>query len=405
MRVDDSYIKLDVSDLGEAYVKKSVLNQLKAVNAAIFDCDGVLIDARNSYNMAIAKTVAYILEGLTGITLPKGVISNEVIISFKRSGGFNSDWDLAYAILMFTISRLPRSFWETFKRYIESPGRFKDPLEAFRTIRERVTRRPIIEEISNAFLKDLGDELVRFAEALDEDGIESVDRKLRSDPKSNGDIRRLYGEMKRFLRYPGGIGESVISTVFEEFFRGPKLFKESCGQEPRFNRRERGLIDLEKVIIKPETLDVLEELFEGPRFGVASGSFLRPAQYILGNLLERFNPEALVFYDEVFRAELEASRKSGVSVSLKKPNPFSLFRSARSLEPFSYAVYVGDSMEDALTVEKARERDPRFLFVGVYYHSPPRDATLRDFLAARCDVVLPTVNELPSILELSRRGQ
>jgi len=403
MTVDDSYMRLDLSDLGESYVKKSILNQLKEVDAAIFDCDGVLIDARKSYNMAIAKTVAYLIESLAGVSFPEDVISDRVIIAFKRSGGFNSDWDVAYAILMLTLLRLPGRFRETVKRRVAFLQRFEDPLEALRKMREDSARKPVQEEINSTFLKTLGDELMRFAEVLHEDGIDSVDRNIRSDPKVDRDALRLYEETRRFLRHPGGVGESVVPTVFEEFFRGSKLFKESFGQEPKFNMEENGLIDIEKVIIKPETLDRLEALFGGPKFGVASGSFLKPAEYILGSILERFNPEALVFYDEVFRVEMEASRRRGAPVSLKKPNPFSLFKSASALEPFKYAVYVGDSMEDALTVERAREKDPRFLFVGVYHYSPPRDETLTDFLAARCDVVLPTVNELPIILETVRR--
>ena len=53
-------------DKDEVYVRNDRQNQLKKVDAAIFDCDGVLIDVRESYNRAISMTVAFILESLIG---------------------------------------------------------------------------------------------------------------------------------------------------------------------------------------------------------------------------------------------------------------------------------------------------------------------------------------------------
>jgi len=77
----------------EAYVKKGSINLLRDVDAAIFDCDGVLIDIRDSYDRAISETVAYILKWFTGYPFPRDMITEEIIFLFRKSGGFNNDWD------------------------------------------------------------------------------------------------------------------------------------------------------------------------------------------------------------------------------------------------------------------------------------------------------------------------
>ncbi len=396
------YLQIDVPDSGTAYVKRDIINKLLEVDAAIFDCDGVLIDARNSYNRAIAKTASYIIEGLTGVRFPEEMVTDEVIIAFKRGGGFNSDWDLAYAIIMFTLCNLPESFWSMFRKHLNNLENYKDSLQCFCELKKKNSS---LTTYGNEKLTFWRKRILKFAETIGEKGIESVDYNLMNNDEICSEAKRLYLKVKNILSYPGGIGESVVSTVFEEFFRGPKLFKTSCNLEPRFNKVGNGLIELEKPIITFETLEKLEKLFGEPRFGIASGSFFKPAQYVLGNLLEKFRRDALIFYDEIFKAEIEASKKKGRIVSLKKPNPFPLFRAAKSLEPFNRAVYIGDSMEDAFTVKNANEREQRFLFVGVYKHSPPMDVTLKDFIKAECEVILPTVNDLPFILELVRRKQ
>ena len=56
----------------------------------VFDMDGVLIDARNSYRVTIEKTY----EKLTGKT-----VSQEEIQAAKNLGGLNNDWDLTKYLL------------------------------------------------------------------------------------------------------------------------------------------------------------------------------------------------------------------------------------------------------------------------------------------------------------------
>ena len=96
------------SESGEILVRRDSADMIRYVEGVIFDCDGVLIDVRDSYNRAISKSVSYIFKCITGRDLPEDWISNEIIHLFRRTGGFNNDWDTVYGILMFMLSRLPK---------------------------------------------------------------------------------------------------------------------------------------------------------------------------------------------------------------------------------------------------------------------------------------------------------
>jgi len=194
------------------------------------------------------------------------------------------------------------------------------------------------------------------------------------------------------------VGESLLTTVYEEIFCGPQLFKDLYGQKPRFYER-KGLIENERVIIQPETLKRLVSILGGANFGIASGRQRKLTEYVLKEFLGGFDLEASVFLDDIEAAEREATRSKRIWANLKKPNPYSLLRSSEGLKPFRLALYVGDSMEDAMVVKEANRLDPRFLFVGVYRHSDCKEDVLKDFLKSEADIILPSVNELPELLE------
>jgi phosphoglycolate phosphatase-like HAD superfamily hydrolase len=92
----------------------------------------------------------------------------------------------------------------------------------------------------------------------------------------------------------------------------------------------------------------------------------------------------------------------GQRINLKKPHPYSLERASQAFSPFESLLFIGDSMADLMMVSELRKRDPRFSFGGIYSQSGSESFVLNSFLDSRCDVVLPTVNELPVVLERVR---
>jgi phosphoglycolate phosphatase-like HAD superfamily hydrolase len=393
--MSENYIRFE--NLGkEAYVRKDALEQLKKVDAAIFDCDGVLLDIRESYNRTIVETVAYITEAITGFEFPKNLISKETIYLFKKSGGYNNDWDLAYAILMFLLHWLQKRVGNALVEILNTNVEPKNNLPTrFNSIKNTLMKGLSIKELENVFA-GLEDALKSFAELADASGIGSIKNALKKSALTS-DSQDLYKAAKSFLSYPGDVNESLLMRVFEEIFCGPYLFKEMYKVEPLFNH-ERGLVENERLILQSETLDHLALLFGKANFGISSGRQSKLAEYKLGRFLDKFRCGALVFLDEVQVAQFKALKKGKVGINLHKPNPFSLLKSSEGLEPFEFALYVGDSREDVIMVKEVNKVKTRFLFAGVYEYSDCKEDALRCFIEANSEVVVPSVNELPTVL-------
>jgi phosphoglycolate phosphatase-like HAD superfamily hydrolase len=390
-------------DRQKAYVRKDRFSQLKHVDGVIFDCDGVLVDIRESYNRAIAKTVSYVLKALTNSEIPERLVSDEVIYLFRKTGGFNNDWDTVYGTLMFILCSLPDDYRDVLKKLITKIETQQDPFERLILVRNGTKK-----ELKKGFLNEgLFEKTVRnlkeFAKLLDASGIASVDKVLAERAGLSVDFIAFYGALSSFLHFPAEVGKSIIATAQEEFFCGAKLFKQTFGVEPAFNYGS-GMIENEKIIVQPAILKKLALLLGGRKLGIASGSWSKPAKYVLGDLIEQFDPRALIFLENAEEAERKLLKEKGLLVNLRKPSPYSLLKAVEGLDKPNLVLYVGDSMEDSLMAEEASKTGKNFVFAGVYLYSGLDDVVCDGFLESGCDIVIPSVNDLPSILEAIRRG-
>jgi len=390
-------------DRQKAYVRKDRVSQLKHVDGVIFDCDGVLVDIRESYNRAIAKTVSYVLKALTNSEIPERLVSDEVIYLFRKTGGFNNDWDTVYGTLMFILCSLPNDYRDILKKLITKIETQQDPFERLTLVRNGTKK-----ELKKGFLNEgLFEKTVRnlkeFAKLLNASGIASVDKVLAERAGLSVDFNAFYGALSSFLHFPAEVSKSIIATAQEEFFCGAKLFKQTFGVEPAFNYGS-GMIENEKIIVQPAILKKLALLLGGRKLGIASGSWSKPAKYVLGDLIEQFDPRALIFLENAEEAERKLLKEKGLLVNLRKPSPYSLLKAVEGLDKPNLVLYVGDSMEDALMAEEASKTGKNFVFAGVYLYSGLDDVVRDGFLESGCDIVIPSVNDLPSILEAIRRG-
>jgi phosphoglycolate phosphatase-like HAD superfamily hydrolase len=386
----------------KAYVRKDRISQLKHVDGVIFDCDGVLVDIRESYNKAIAKTVSYVLKALTNSEIPERLISDEVIYLFRKTGGFNNDWDTVYGTLMFILCSLPDDCRDVLKKLITKIGTQQDPFEQLSSVAkesEKVFKKDCLNE---AFFEEAIHNLKKFTKLLNASGTTSVDKALAEGISSTGDLNAFFGVLSSFLYLPAEVGKSIIATAQEEFFCGAKLFKQTFGVEPAFNNGS-GMIKNEKIIVQLAVLKKLTLLLGGRKLGIASGSWSRPAKYVLGDLIEQFDPKALIFLENAVEAERRLLKEKGVLLNLRKPNPYSLVKAAEGLGEPSLVLYVGDSMEDALMAWDASKTGKSYVFAGVYHYSGLDDVVRDGFLESGCDIVIPSVNDLPSVLEAIRR--
>jgi phosphoglycolate phosphatase-like HAD superfamily hydrolase len=78
-----------------------------AVDAALFDVDGVLIETTRSWRLAVIAAVEVLVRSVHGLGAgPSALVAPTEVALFKRAGGFNSDWDLARCLAALWTARL-----------------------------------------------------------------------------------------------------------------------------------------------------------------------------------------------------------------------------------------------------------------------------------------------------------
>ena len=373
------YVEYETSSGLPAYIRGDRLEELGRVDVVVFDCDGVLLDVRGSYSMAVAETTSTILEAMTSVRVPENLFDGRLNQAYKRTGGFNNDWTLSYALIMRTLAELPDETLEKLNEIAGEALNIDNPIERLKHLLYHGIE-------AHLPLESLYEKLTNFAGELDDSGWEKVDGLL---------LEKVGANVKRALRYPGGVGESVISTLLEELLCGVVLFEQAYGIEATFTSKGIGLIENETAIIAEETIEELENLLGGDRIGIASGSISTTAMHALKGCISRISDDAQVWYETVE----EAQNVEGVK-DLHKPAPYSLLRASRPYEPYYHVLYVGDTMSDFMMARNSGE--PSFLFAGVYRDVHCLEDVREGFLSNGADVVAPSVNELPEVLKYSR---
>ena len=167
--------------------------------AIIFDIDGVLVDVKKSYDEAIIKTVQFILTKSFNTNLANFPFQ-DMISKLRNTGGFNNDIDTAYSIVLIILYCI-----------------FINKMNIDKTV-----------QVFHSIL-----------EKLDDKGKDSVEKEL----EKIGNITSITKE----LRYPSN--GDTISTLFNEIFYGPILYKKRFNKEPIYYF-DKPLINKDILIIK-----------------------------------------------------------------------------------------------------------------------------------------------------------
>jgi phosphoglycolate phosphatase-like HAD superfamily hydrolase len=380
-------------DGGRAYIRSDSFEQIKSLDAIIFDCDGVLIDARRSYDEAIRRTVQHIFTNLTQTHLPLSIIPKEAIYNLRLSGGFNFDWDTTYVIALALFKSLPKRFQEAFSEATKQ-------IDAEEAI-QRLTA--VSSKLSGGLPKDyfrengkrLREALIKLTKSRPDDR-EVAERQILESAEQEGCAEHLK-DFIRFLAYDSEAPRNIISIVFDSYFYGSKFFKELYGFESGL-RVKNGLIEKEKLIVAEETLKALEEMLGEGRLGLATGRSSLATKKTLGDLLNYFNSRGMVFLEDLkYKMGGESQIKPYV-----KPQPYSLLEAASGLGEVKSVLYVGNSSEDYIMTKNANCVKSIFLFAGCYALQNTPSKVIKLFKSAEAAIIIPTVNDLPKVLEYVR---
>jgi phosphoglycolate phosphatase-like HAD superfamily hydrolase len=347
---------------GDVYTSPGSLSRLAKVDAVVFDCDGTLIDVRESYDATIVKTTMSMTKSFFGKAPPIGDIGGELILKIRRTGGFNSDWDLTYALSLFSAVALDG----------QAPKGSRDGAESSNGRLELIVADFVSKE--------------RLA------GWKSVDQYLEDSGLETKTVR----ELRRYLGYPGNPLTSRLAATFDQVYYGEGLYRRVYGVAPEISYKS-GLIDQEEIIVARESLNRLTKFVGGKRIAMATGRPFIAVQHTLGRLLDYFERDASVYIGD---GDIFPDLAPKLS-KFRKPSGESLVL-ARGKFSSKVLLYVGDSAEDRLMVKNAGGPDGSILFAGIYGSSFNDKEQISYFTGSDSELVLKDVNQIPMILEMAR---
>ncbi|HUV04136.1 MAG TPA: HAD-IA family hydrolase [Armatimonadota bacterium] len=91
----DQYASI-ATEAGEALVRRASVASFAELDGIIFDMDGVLIDVGESVELVHGAAAEMYFAALGWVNC-KNLVEPTDVDAFKLAGGFNSDWELAYA--------------------------------------------------------------------------------------------------------------------------------------------------------------------------------------------------------------------------------------------------------------------------------------------------------------------
>ena len=346
------YQKINDDDNNLVFTKKKYDN----IGCIIFDIDGVLIDVRKSYNEAIKNTVQFVVGSIIKQDNLKELVTDKIILKFRQTGGFNNDADTSYAISLALLS---------------------------------------FPELENSNFENF---LIDVAEHGDETGIYSIEKyikKLLANKTSNNSIK--INKILDYLNYPGKVGESIISTVFDEFFYGQELFSKKHRIKPEYYFG-KPLIENDRIVITDNTIRKIRERFNG-KIAMVSGRSKIAAAYALDKKFYLLNEkDNSVFLEDEDR-------------KYAKPNPYGLKKVINKINienDDDDILYCGDSIEDLIMCRRAEEelnqknpsrtRRVNIIFCGIYGCSNNPNELINNFIDKKADIIIKSVNNLPYIL-------
>lgn len=217
-------------------IDSTKIEKIKQLDSIVFDCDGVLIDVSNSYDLAIKKTVDFIVKEMAQVN-ESGLVTTSMIEGFKATGGFNDEIDVAYALILSVVSAKKKN--EPFSKFV-------------------------LKVIENA----------------DQTGIKSVEKYLDHINIDIFDIRKK-------LAYPSKKFQNPLSSIFDEMFYGSELYLQLYKRKPQFFDG-LGLIENDVVLLNKDLTQSLHDRFD-KKIAIVTGRGLLSAKHSLKDLFNEFD--------------------------------------------------------------------------------------------------------------------
>lgn len=232
----------------DSILNKKILDKISQVDTLVFDIDGVLIDVRDSFRKAICQTVQFYFKEILRFQGSQNLINPEEIEYFKMAGGFNNDWDLTSAVVLFYLMKAREN-------------NLKD-VDELRSIK------PDIKTFAARMLSPGG-------------GLAKVIDPIEKDDQIKERILSLWDK-------------DLITKIFQEIYAGEEHCYNIYGFHPSLIKKD-GLIKQERIIIDKNKKDFLQNY----SLGVLTGRTEREARVAL----ERLGWDDIIFKEKIVTAD------------------------------------------------------------------------------------------------------
>jgi HAD superfamily phosphatase len=215
----------------EILIRKDIISSLVGVDTVIFDIDGVLVDVSASYYQTIIDTVQYYFSNILKMPGEAKLVDKQMIDSFKMIGGFNDDWELTAAAVLYYL-------WKMEEQQIK-------PAEELRN------SSPVITEFINKSLSCGG-------------GLSGLVGWIRENVSNSDSIFSLWDREKIF-------------RIAKEFYAGEKYCFRLYGFHPEILDNIEGNIEKETLTVKPR----IEEMLKKYDVGILTGRNRAETDFII----------------------------------------------------------------------------------------------------------------------------
>ncbi|MFA5866531.1 MAG: HAD family hydrolase [Actinomycetota bacterium] len=314
------------------WLKSDQTGLISQIDSVILDIDGVVIDVSASFRVAISQTVQLYLTRQVGFSGDAILVLPSETQLFKLAGGYNNDWDLSSAAIMFYLAKAE-----------------------------------LLDTEDLNLLRTQGMTLEEFTAAAG-----------RAGGGMHGAMTVLFPllDKRKRERAEARFDRQKIETLFQELYGGVDYCERLYGHKPKFNKR-KGLLNEERVLLDKTLLEPFM-----PKVGILTGRTKEEAEVGLERAgLNGFIASEAVFYD------------NGSDPDMRKPRPTALHKLAAKLDG-AVTLYVGDVMDDLLTVKNANV-DPASpcVFLSAIIVNPLRRDEAALFMKEGADIVSLEVNE------------
>ncbi len=319
------------------------------LDTALFDVDGVLIDTRRSYRLAVAHASEHLVREVNGLRqAPSPMVTPEDIALFKLAGGFNNDWD---------ATRLFAALWTARLREWEGKPEAR---------------------LSVADWADRASEAARAGGGGTSWLTATVPATAIPDPH-------------------------VARWAHDEFYWGAALARELYGHEPLYAPNAAGYVHNELLLLDSRLLPELAA--RGlTRYGLITGRVGPEVDWAIRRLAEVCGEVATASTSEGESTDHRGARSPfGCVVPgtlYAKPDPRALAHGVRELGTTG-ALYVGDTADDLDVVLRYRDEmlhsDPGMPSVLAVMIAMGAEATT--YACRGADIVLAHIRDLPAALD------